>query len=195
VDAGTGNLRSLGNALAALGVPFEVKAVPASDPPDVVLLPGVGCFGHAARRLDATGWTPFLKAWAGRGGALVGICLGLHLLFEASEESPGADGLGLLPGRVRRLSGRGAKVPHMGWARLEGAPAGSPEARLAWAYFVHSYAASPADETLVTAWARHGECFPAAVRQGAVAGVQFHPEKSQREGVAFLGALLARVAS
>ncbi|MEW6758740.1 MAG: imidazole glycerol phosphate synthase subunit HisH [Acidobacteriota bacterium] len=194
VDSGTGNLRSLGNALALLEVPFEVRTEPPGPAADVLVLPGVGSFGHAMGRLDASGWAPFLRGWARDGGAIVGICLGLQLLFGASEESPGVRGLGLLAGEVRRLSGRKAKVPHMGWARLEGAAEGSPEFRLAWAYFVHSYAASPADPSIVSAWARHGEIFPAAVRKGPLAGVQFHPEKSQREGVCFLGALLAEVA-
>ncbi len=194
VDSGTGNLRSLGNALALLGVSFEVRSQPLAAAADVLVLPGVGSFGHAMGRLETSGWAPFLRGWALDGGAIVGICLGLQLFFGASEESPGVRGLGLLAGEVRRLSSRQAKVPHMGWARLEGAVEGSPESRLAWAYFVHSYAAAPEDPTVVTAWARHGELFPAAVRKGRLAGVQFHPEKSQREGVHFLDALLKEVA-
>lgn len=194
VDPGSGNLRSLGNALALLGVPFETRAEPPGPAPDVILLPGVGSFGHAMGRLDSSGWASFLSGWARAGGAIVGICLGLQVLFDESEESPGVRGLGLLAGGVRRLSSLKAKVPHMGWSRLEGAAAGSPEARLEWAYFVHSYAVEPVDEASVTAWARHGEVFPAAVRRGRIAGVQFHPEKSHRFGVAYLGDLLRRVA-
>ncbi|MEW5763828.1 MAG: imidazole glycerol phosphate synthase subunit HisH [Acidobacteriota bacterium] len=194
VDSGTGNLRSLGNALTLLGVSHETRTEPRGPSPDVILLPGVGSFGHAMGRLDASGWASFLREWASEGGAIVGICLGLQLLFEGSEESPGVQGLGLFAGGVRRLCSRMAKVPHIGWAKLEGAQEGSPEARLEWAYFVHSYAAKPVDARDVPAWARHGEVFPAAVRRGRVAGVQFHPEKSHRAGVAYLGALLREVA-
>jgi glutamine amidotransferase len=115
----------------------------------------------------------------------------MQLLFEESEESPGVRGLGLLPGNVVKLDASMAKVPHIAWERLrftEGEPLGP---RPAWAYFVHSYAARPGRAEEVTAWARHGEAeFPAVVRSGNVTGVQFHPEKSQAPGVAYLRALV-----
>jgi len=195
VDVGTGNLRSLGNALGVLGVSYRVASEPPRECPGLFLLPGVGAFGHASRALGAGGWSGYLKEAVAAGSSVVGICLGLQLLFEASEESPGAPGLGLLGGRVRRLEAGEAKVPHIGWAQLrfsEGEPAGP---RPKWAYFVHSYAVRPADTSAVTAWADHGgRPFPAVVRKGRVVGVQFHPEKSQGEGLSYLAALVGGAA-
>ncbi len=188
VDAETGNLRSLRNALQAVGVEAEVRRAPSGPLPWAVILPGVGAFGHAARRLEERGWMDFLRRHVAGGGALLGICLGMQLLFEASEESPGAEGLALLPGFVRRLGPRAPRLPHVGWARIQGAAPGTPEAGMDWAYFVHSYVCAPAEEGVTTAFAEYGEAFPAVVRKGHVTGVQFHPEKSQRTGLAFLRA-------
>jgi imidazole glycerol phosphate synthase glutamine amidotransferase subunit len=154
----------------------------------VLFLPGVGAFGHASAALQERGWYEAIPAFLAQGSRLVGICLGMQLFFDASEESPGARGLGLIAGVVRRLNPGSAKVPHIGWARLEsvGARAAVPE----WAYFVHSYAAKPEDDACVDAWAVHGEdLFPAVVRSRSVVGVQFHPEKSQGPGIAYLSAL------
>lgn len=162
--------------------------IPPAEPPEVLFLPGVGAFGHAAGALEERGWTSAIPRFLASGSRLVGICLGMQLLFETSEESPGARGLGLLPGAVRRLDPSRAKVPHMGWARLRFV---RPEAApLPWAYFVHSFVAAPQSESCVEAWATHGAGeFPAVVRSGRVVGVQFHPEKSQAPGISFLAAL------
>ncbi len=184
VDCGVGNLRSLANALRTAGFRPEVLDRPPSAPPEAVLLPGVGAFGAAASEIRRRGWEEYLRGFAGDGGRLIGICLGMQLLFESSEESPGARGLGLLKGRVHAL--RGPKIPHIGWARLRFA---SGSAALPWAYFAHSFVAEPG-EGEVAAWAAYGEEFPAVVRRGNVVGVQFHPEKSQGPGVAFLKNLL-----
>ena len=189
VDAGSGNLRSLANALREVGIAAEVCPHPPAKRPEVLLLPGVGAFGHAAERLCETGWDETLKRFVGEGSRLVGICLGMQLLLDWSEESPGARGLGLIRGSVRRLGTGRAKVPHIAWARLRFE--GEPESPLPWAYFVHSFAAEPEDPTTVEAWATHGgREFPAAIRTGGVVGVQFHPEKSQVLGLAYLAALL-----
>jgi glutamine amidotransferase len=190
VDAGTGNLRSLGNALRAAGLDYAVRSRPPAGPAQVLLLPGVGAFGHAANELERQGWAAYLRDSVREGARLIGICLGMQLLFEESEESPGVRGLGLLPGTVVKLDASRAKVPHIAWERLRFTDGEPPGPRPAWAYFVHSYAARPGRAEEVTAWARHGEAdFPAVVRSGNVTGVQFHPEKSQDPGVAFLGAL------
>lgn len=186
VDADTGNLRSLCNALKAVGVSAEVRPTPSGPLPRAVILPGVGSFGFAALRLAERGWTDFLRRWRTLGGALLGICLGMQLLFESSEESPGAPGLGLLPGRVRRLSSHSPRLPHVGWARIQGADSKTPEGAMDFAYFVHSYVCVPAEEEITSAFAEYGEAFPAVVRRGRLTGVQFHPEKSQRSGLAFL---------
>jgi glutamine amidotransferase len=114
----------------------------------------------------------------------------MQLLFGSSEESPGAEGLGFIEGSVRRLDASRAKVPHMGWGRLRFTRGDPGAPGLEWAYFVHSFAADPADAGCVNCWADHGAPFPAVVSSGGVLGVQFHPEKSQAPGVRYLGSLL-----
>lgn len=188
VDSGSGNLRSLRYGLRQCGAEPAVLREPPPQAPAVLFLPGVGAFGHASAALHERGWYEAIPAFLAQGSRLVGICLGMQLLFESSEESPGALGLGLIAGVVRRLNPGSAKVPHIGWARLKsvGARAAAPE----WAYFVHSYVAKPENDACVDAWAVHGEDpFPAAVRSGPVMGVQFHPEKSQGPGIAYLAVL------
>ena len=189
VDSGSGNLRSLCNGLRRCGAEPAILREPPSEAPEVLFLPGVGAFGHAARVLQDRGWYEAIPAFLRAGSRLVGNCLGMQLLIETSEESPGARGLGLIRGAVRRLDPAQAKVPHIGWARLNfvRATAARPE----WAYFVHSYMVQPHDVSCVEAWASHGTAeFPSVVRSGRVVGVQFHPEKSQASGIAFLGALV-----
>ncbi|MGC8763239.1 MAG: imidazole glycerol phosphate synthase subunit HisH [Acidobacteriota bacterium] len=193
VDAGTGNLRSLANALKAVGLRAEVRRTPGPGAPGAVVLPGVGAFGHASRNLEEAGWKDFLLRWAEAGKPLLGICLGMQLLFEASEESPGATGLGLMAGSVRLLGAGAPRLPHTGWALLRGAAPGTPEAQVGWAYFVHSYVVEPREASVVAATAQYGEEFPAVVRAGSVTGVQFHPEKSQRDGLRLLAAWAGEV--
>jgi glutamine amidotransferase len=152
------------------------------------VLPGVGAFGLAADRL-APGREAMRAAILG-GLPAIGICLGMQLLFDASDEGEGA-GLGVIPGRVTRLHAR--RVPQIGWNEV--APvAGEPlfaAAPLPMAYFANSFVARPADETSVVAWTEHeGDRFPSAVRAGSAVGVQFHPEKSSADGVRFLHAFL-----
>jgi glutamine amidotransferase len=189
VDAGTGNLRSLANGLRQRGLEPMVCAAPPGERPEVLILPGVGAFGHASEELHRLGWTRAIGDFVDSGSRLVGICLGMQLLFGSSEESPRARGLGLLRGTVRRLDPGRAKVPHIGWERLRFAT--QPPTALPWAYFVHSFVASPEDVGVVEAWASHGgEEFPAVVRAGRTVGVQFHPEKSQGPGLDFLASIV-----
>lgn len=189
-DLGLSNLWSVGRALDVLGH----EPVPTRDPEtvaaaDFLVLPGVGAFGEAASRLAQTGIGEAIRAAAGRGGRVLGICLGMQLLFETSEEGGGNRGLGLLAGDVARLSGE-ARVPHIGWNRVVATERGAPlfgNGAGADFYFVHSFAARPASDDVVLARCFHGESFPAAVRQGAFLGFQFHPEKSGEAGVRLLG--------
>ena len=198
-DLGLSNLWSARRALETLGHEVVLAAEP--DPvssASMIVLPGVGAFAEASRRLAKSGIGDAVREAARRGAAVLGICLGMQLLFESSEEGGDARGLGLLAGRVTRLRGS-APVPHVGWNRVlptrPGAflfgNGGAPER---WLYFVHSYVARPASEDLVLARCVHGESFPAAVAQGRSLGFQFHPEKSGEAGVRLLGAAIAALA-
>ena len=187
-DYGAGNLHSLGKALAETGHAITIE----SDPrraigADMLVLPGVGAFQPAAERL-APALADTRSAIEG-GLPTIGICLGMQLLFDESDEGPGS-GLGVIPGRVERI--HAARVPHIGWNSVD-AVAGSAlaSASLDVAYFAHSFVCRPRDERVVTAWSTEGgDRFPSAVRAGSATGVQFHPEKSSREGVALLAALV-----
>jgi imidazole glycerol-phosphate synthase subunit HisH len=189
-DYGAGNLHSLAKALAtAPGADVRVQEDPlrALDT-DVLVLPGVGAFGAAAARL-APGREAMRRA-LDAGLPCLGICLGMQLLFDGSDEGEG-QGLGYFPGRVTRLSAM--RVPQIGWNEVEEDRALSTE-RLSTVYYAHSYACRPTDARDVTGWTAHeDDRFPASVRRGRVLGVQFHPEKSSRAGVRFVQAFLAEV--
>ena len=191
-DYGAGNLHSLVKALAAPDVEVRVEPDPtATLDDDALVLPGVGAFGAAAERL-APGREAMRDAMAA-GLPTLGICLGMQLLFEESEEGRGA-GLALIPGRVGRLRCR--RVPQIGWNALEDSGDTLLEsAPIEVAYYANGYVCRPADETCVRAWSTHeGERFPAMVRRGGVVGVQFHPEKSSRPGVELVRAFLREAA-
>ena len=183
IDYGAGNLASLESALSRLGFAFHRAATPAEDAGGLLLLPGVGHFGAAKRRLQDSGWWEALPEYA-QTRHLLGICLGLQLLAEGSDEA-NEDGLGLLRGTARRL-GPGVKVPHMGWSRMTTATAHAAVdgADGAWLYFIHSYALEVSEDTLLTA--EHGRPFTAAAGRGRVLGFQPHPEKSSQDGLRLL---------
>ena len=191
IDYDAGNLASLEGALDRLGLPYQRAATPdqaALRGP--ILLPGVGHFESAQRSLRERGWWRLLPSLVADGRPLLGICLGLQLLAEGSEEAPRASGLGLIPGIVRRL-GPGVKVPHMGWSQvsqLHAHPA-LPDPEGSWLYFVHSYALEPSAETIYVA--EHGRPFTAIEARGNVMGFQAHPEKSGADGLLLLQAALA----
>ncbi|AGC45029.1 imidazole glycerol phosphate synthase, glutamine amidotransferase subunit [Myxococcus stipitatus DSM 14675] len=191
-DYGAGNLHSLGKALTTVpGVDVRVEEDPVrAVDTEVLVLPGVGAFGAAAARL-APG-REAMRAALERGLPCLGICLGMQLLFESSDEGPG-QGLGYFAGRVTRLNAR--RVPQMGWNPVD-ADTTVPGVPLEIAYYANSFVCRAQDVSLVTAWTTHEEDrFPAAVRRGSVVGVQFHPEKSSAAGVAFIQGFLREVAS
>ena len=187
-DYGAGNLHSLTKALAAPGLDVRIETDPrrAADT-DVLVLPGVGAFGQAAERL-APGRSAMRDAMR-EGLPTIGICLGMQLLFDTSEES-GGSGLGVIPGRVTRL--RAKRIPQIGWNSIDGADDRIFErAPLSIAYYANSFVCRPDDPTTAIAWSTHeGDRFAAAVRAGNVVGVQFHPEKSSAAGVRLLRAFL-----
>jgi glutamine amidotransferase len=188
-DYGAGNLHSLEKALALAGATVRAE----SDPlrcldTDVLVLPGVGAFGHAAARL-APARSAMAAALEG-GLPAIGICLGMQLLFESSDEGAGC-GLGVIGGRVERLVA--IRLPQIGWNTLEeGVDPLLNAAPLPWVYYANSFVTRPARADSVTAWSTHeGDRFPAVVRGARTIGVQFHPEKSSAAGVRFLAAALA----
>ncbi|HIQ74420.1 MAG TPA: imidazole glycerol phosphate synthase subunit HisH [Candidatus Cottocaccamicrobium excrementipullorum] len=191
IDYDAGNIKSVEKAVNALGQ----ETVVSRDPQmllqaDKVILPGVGAFGDAMGRLRQYGLEEVIREIAGRGTPFLGICLGLQLLFDSSEESPGVKGLGLLPGKILRIPEKeGLKIPHMGWNSLSIRPGarlfrGIPEN--SYVYFVHSYYLKAEDESIVAASAEYGVHIHASVEKGNLFACQFHPEKSSSTGLAIL---------
>ena len=185
-DYGAGNLHSLAKAIVREDVEVTIEADPrrAIDT-DLLVLPGVGAFAPAAAAL-APGRAEMRDA-LGRGLPCLGICLGMQLLFDASEEGAG-EGLGFFRGRVTRL--RAGRVPHMGWSAIERADATLPDL----AYFAHGFACRAEQPDAVIGWTTHeSDRFASAVRRGRVLGVQFHPEKSSKAGVAMIARFVEEV--
>ena len=202
VDYGAGNLRSVAKALERSGLEVEVTADPAAvRRADGVVLPGVGAFADGMANLRAKGLDEAVRESIVAERPYLGLCLGLQLLFEASDEHGSTTGLGLLPGRVERFPDRDAsggllRVPHIGWntVRFCGEhPMLEPLPREDCYYFVHSYRAVPARRELAAGWTDYGGEFAAAAAIGNVFAVQFHPEKSQSAGKRLLDAYAAWV--
>ncbi|MBI3323023.1 MAG: imidazole glycerol phosphate synthase subunit HisH [Candidatus Omnitrophica bacterium] len=199
IDYGMGNLGSVAKACRFLGARVQVTDSPAAvRRARAVIFPGVGAFGAAMRELRKRRLVDPLRESIDAGKPFLGLCLGMQLLFQSSEESPGVKGLGIFPGRVRRLPRRGElKIPHMGWNQLEmvrrgpllrGVPDG------AFVYFVHSFYVDPEEKGLVSARTAYGLDFPSVLwDSGRVWATQFHPEKSQRWGLRILGNFLKEI--
>ena len=190
-DYGAGNLHSLAKGLERAGAIVRVTdSAAAAIATDVLVLPGVGSFPYAAERLG--GPNAALATAIRAGLPTIGICLGMQLLFARSDEGQG-DGLGVMNGAVTRLTAR--HVPHIGWNALDDVrDRALTDAQLSTAYYANSYACRPFDENDVVAWTTHDDDrFPAAVRRGAIYGMQFHPEKSSIAGVATLREVLREV--
>ena len=189
IDYGVGNLFSLGSSLAALGIESVVtddeKIIRNADK---IILPGVGAFGDAAQKLRESGLDKIVIEEAGRGKPLMGICLGMQLLFEKSYEYGEHEGLGLLKGQVVGMSGRipeGLKIPHMGWNALKCTKPAKLLEEGTFVYFVHSFYAENCPDS-VAAVTDYGIPITAAVEQGNIFGCQFHPEKSGNVGLEIL---------
>lgn len=198
VDYGMGNLRSAQKGFESAGHDAIISDKPADiAKADAVVLPGVGAFKDCYDGLRSRGLLDPVIDAARSGRPFLGICVGLQLLFDASEEGVGSSGLGILAGKVVRFASAkdtGLKVPHMGWNRIRPTNGGHACPLLKqfttnpYMYFVHSYYARPDDERTVLASTEYGVEFPAMVGRGNVFAVQFHPEKSQREGIRILKA-------
>ncbi len=188
IDYGAGNLHSVAKALKFLG--YQTHLVTKnSDLKEVnkLILPGVGAFGQAVADLRAKGLWPALNNWVRQGLPLLGVCLGMQLLMESSQESPGIGGLGFIKGTCDRL--RAPKVPHMGWNEvhfLDSIPLFDGLQDGSCFYFVHSYYVSPEDSKVVRGSTEYNLVFPSVIQVGRVLGVQFHPEKSGEQGLLFL---------
>ncbi|MBR3539653.1 MAG: imidazole glycerol phosphate synthase subunit HisH [Eubacterium sp.] len=191
IDYDAGNMRSVEKAVRYLGEEVRITRKPEEIlSAERLILPGVGSFGDAMEKLNGYGLTEVIHSYAESGKPFLGICLGLQLFFEESEESPGVKGLALLPGRIRRIpEGEGRKVPHIGWNDLKlrqgsrlfkGVPEGS------YVYFVHSYYLEASIPEQVAARTEYGVKIDAAVEAGSLFACQFHPEKSSETGLRIL---------
>ena len=191
IDYGAGNLQSVKKAFDYLGVETAVTADPrVLSSAAAAVLPGVGAFGDAMAALRSLQLEEPIRHFIEQDKPVLGICLGLQLLFEGSEESPGVPGLGVLKGTIHRIpDGPGLKIPHIGWNSLrllqkDGLFAGLEEEP--YVYFVHSYFLRAEDRSVVSAKTEYGVAIDAAVRRGSLNAVQFHPEKSGKTGLAML---------
>jgi glutamine amidotransferase len=188
IDYGMGNRRSVEKALERAGAAATISRDPAQlQRCDGLVLPGVGAFPLAMRNLRELGLAELIRAQTAAGVPLLGICLGMQLLFEASEELGDTAGLGLLPGTVTSLAAAGLRIPHIGWSEVTwerpsllwaGLPAGGCPF-----YHVHSFAARPSVVEDVVGTSEYGERFATIIERGRIFGVQFHPEKSSRHGL------------
>ncbi|HET9730112.1 MAG TPA: imidazole glycerol phosphate synthase subunit HisH [Acidimicrobiia bacterium] len=189
VDYGIGNLRSAEKALQHLGADARLTTDESEiERARAVVLPGVGAFGACMHALRASGLEAATRAAASDGRPFLGICVGMQMLFDGSDESLEVAGLGVVRGRVVRLP-ESERLPQIGWNTLEITNGSRLCANLpdpAWLYFVHSYAPRPADDGVVAAWSEYGVRFAAAIEQGPVWATQFHPEKSSAVGLRLL---------
>lgn len=191
IDYDAGNIKSVEKALLLLGE--EVKITDDTQEilsADKVVLPGVGAFGDAMGNLERRGLVPVIRETVEKGTPFLGICLGLQLLFERSDEAPGVAGLGILPGEILRIpSKEGLKIPHMGWNSLHlehGGRLFDQVSEQSYVYFVHSYYLKAGEEEIVKASTEYGVHIHASVEKGNVFACQFHPEKSSEVGLRIL---------
>lgn len=204
VDYGMGNLKSVARAVLTCGYPSKLVSEPTpAGEGSILVLPGVGAFPAAMKKLQSSGMAEWIRASVAQGAWMLGICLGMQLLMELGEEFEPTQGLSLIPGKVKKIpaktvDGEDLKLPHIGWSGLfprskeihedplwKGIPAGTHF------YFVHSYVVEPADPAVILANCLYGgHALPALIKAGRVIGCQFHPEKSGPLGLRFLGNFL-----
>ena len=189
IDYGAGNLFSVQNALNYLQIENKITANPADlADADGIILPGVGAFRDAMTMLNESGFTEAIKVQAAAGKPILGICLGMQMLFEKGYEFGETDGLGLIPGNVVLIDGGGLKIPHMGWndlTVLNDCPLSADVADGDYVYYVHSYRADTSDE-YISCYTMYNEKIPGLVSRDNVYGAQFHPEKSGQVGMNIL---------
>ena len=188
IDYGVGNLFSVEKAFAYLGAEVIVtNSKEDLERADQIVLPGVGAFGDCMKNLNATGLIPTIKDQISRGKKFLGICVGLQILFESSEESPDVEGLKILEGKVKKIDAPGLKIPHMGWNSINARDLEIFKGlKTPYVYFVHSYHAIPRNPNLIIARAVYSKNITAAVRWKNVTATQFHPEKSGDVGLQIL---------
>ena len=191
IDYGAGNLQSVRKAFDYLGVPTQVTSEPqVLLNAEAAILPGVGAFGDSMQALESVGMVQPIRDFVASNRPFLGICLGMQLLFEGSEESPGVPGLGILKGTIARIPAeKGLKIPHIGWNSLALRQQGGLFQGLEeepYVYFVHSYYLHASDPSIVSAQTEYGVVIDAAVCRGSLHAVQFHPEKSGKTGLAML---------
>ena len=178
-----GNLRSVAKALEAAGadvaVTSDANAIARSD---ALCVPGQGIFGRCMTNLARAHFDDLVREWIANEKPYLGICLGMQILFDDSEENDEIAGLGVIPGRVTRLRGS-VPIPHIGWNTVDDADGSGGST---YFYFDHSFAAHPVQEGVVRGWCEHGERFAASIETGSILGTQFHPEKSGRSGIDLL---------
>ena len=190
IDYGVGNLYSVAKAVASVG--GDVKISSSADEirrADKIILPGVGAFGDCMKNLEATGLIPTIKQEIFAGKKILGICVGLQIMFAGSEESPFVDGLKIFGGNVKKIRTDGLKIPHMGWNSVkfgESKLFSGFSAKNPYFYFVHSYHAAPEDKNLISATTIYGETITAAIEHENIFATQFHPEKSGDVGLKIL---------
>lgn len=191
IDYGAGNLASVCNSFRAIGAEGRLIRTP-QDAHGIthLVLPGVGAFGDCAKALHQQGLADFVRDRILSNKPFLGICIGYQILFESSEETPGVPGLGIFGGHVKRFDDKGQKIPHMGWNAVQPVDISHP----LWAdmgpepyfYYVHSYYPQPTDKKLIAATSTYGDTFAAAIIRGNIIATQFHPEKSQQQGLRLL---------
>ncbi|MCC8160758.1 MAG: imidazole glycerol phosphate synthase subunit HisH [Oscillospiraceae bacterium] len=196
IDYGAGNLHSVKNALDFLGADSIITGSSKEIlEADKVILPGVGAFGDAMRCLNGSGLSDTVKLTAESGKPLLGICLGLQLMFEESEESPGAEGLGIFKGKTVKIpDGENLKIPHMGWNSIKITKESKILKNIGtepYVYFVHSYYINAEDADVVSAYTEYGQRLDIAVEKGNIFATQFHPEKSGETGMKILKNFIA----
>jgi glutamine amidotransferase len=191
INYGMGNLTSVRNAFVAVGSEALILASPTeTEMCSHLILPGVGAFGDAMSRLCESGWIDVMHRHAmEKKKPFLGICLGMQLLAERGTEHGPFEGLGWIPGSVTKLDGNGVRIPHIGWNDIEFARTSEIFSTVESGqdfYFVHSYAFRPVDDRCVTSWCFHGERFAASLQIENIFATQFHPEKSQKNGLKLL---------